>query len=337
MIFGLLVFIHEGGHYIFARIFSVKINEFAIGMGPKLVSHTSKKTGIAYSLRLLPFGGFVSMAGENDESDDENAFYKKPVWQRIIITAAGALVNITVGLIAMAVIVASSDKLYSTEISAFVPKNGEYVQSSEQGLAIGDRIISIDGARVYTANDVNYEIMRRGIEPVDIVLVRNGEKIKVDNVSFRTISEEGAEFGLRDFYFAEEAKTFGNTAKHAVTRSFSSIKMIYDSVYDLISGRYSVDSVSGPVGVTQALGEAAGQDFGQFLYLAVFISINLGVMNLLPLPALDGGRIVFQVIELIRRKPVSVKVEGYIHFAGLAALMIILVLVTFKDIFSLFG
>ena len=127
LIFGMLIFVHEAGHYIFARIFRVKIYEFSIGMGPKLISRTSKKTGIAYSLRLLPFGGFVSMAGEDEESEDENAFGRKPPLQRIVISAAGALVNIVLGIVVMTVLVASAGKLYSTQIDGFASGFAETV------------------------------------------------------------------------------------------------------------------------------------------------------------------------------------------------------------------
>ncbi len=329
------MFIHELGHYVFARIFNVKINEFAIGMGPRILSHRSKKTDIVYSIRILPFGGFVSMAGEDDESDDENAFHKKHPLKRIVISVAGATVNITVGFIVMMALVINSSTLYSTEIANFVQGEG-FVSTSEQGLAVGDRITRIDGARVYTANEVQYEIMRRGVEKIDITVIRGGETVVVEDVEFPRFEEQGTLFGQRDFNFVPEAKTVGATLKHAFTRSASTIKMVLDSLVDLVTGRYGVESVSGPVGVTKALGEAAEAGASNLIYLAAFISINLGVMNLLPLPALDGGRIVFQVIELVRGKPLSVKVEGYIHFAGLALLLLLLVIVTFKDIIALF-
>ncbi len=275
------------------------------------------------------------MAGEDEESEDENAFHKKHPLKRIIISAAGAAVNITVGFIVMMALVINSNTLYSTEISAFVKGEG-FVSTSEQGLDVGDRILTVDGVRVHTANEVQYEIMRRGIEKIDLTVVRDGETVTVEDVTFPVFEEQGTLFGQRDFNFATEPKTVASTLKHAFARSVSTIKMVLDSLVDLISGRYGVDSVSGPVGVTKALGEAAEAGASNLIYLAAFISINLGVMNLLPLPALDGGRIVFQVIELVRGKPLSVKVEGYIHFAGLVLLMLLLVIVTFKDIITLF-
>lgn len=324
------------GHYLFARLFKVKIYEFSIGMGPKLVSYKSKKTDIAYSLRIIPFGGYVSMAGEDDESDDENAYYKKPVLQRIVITSAGALVNIIVGMLVLSTIVISSDSLYSTTIHSFDTAVEGFVSSQEQGLEVGDKITHIDGVRVFAANDLQYELMRSGIDPVDITLIRNGEKITVEDVSFATFTEQGASFGDPDFFVGPEEKNFANTARHVFARSYSSVKMIYDTIYDLVTGRYGAEAVSGPVGITSTLGDAAKTSSVDFIYLAAFISINVGVMNLLPLPALDGGRLVFHIIELVARRPVPRKIEGIIHATGLMLLLGLLAIVTFKDIITIF-
>lgn len=329
-IFGVLILIHEAGHFLFARLFRVTVHEFAIGMGPKVISHTSKKSGIAYSLRLLPFGGFVSMAGEDEESDDPNAFNKKPVWQRFIITAAGAAVNLLAGILVMGILVATSKALPSTTIHHFDEKS-----TSVQYLQEKDQITAVDGTRVYTFNDLLYEIMRKGVEPIDVTVKRNGTEITVADVVFPTITDSGVVFGNVDFIPYAEAKTPLNILKHACVRSASTIKMIWESLYDLVSGRYGMEAVSGPVGVTQAMSEAASTGIANLVYLAVVISMNLGIMNLLPLPALDGGRLVFLLVEGIRRKPVSPRIEGYIHFAGLAVLMLLMVLVTFKDIIGL--
>lgn len=336
LIFGLLIFIHEMGHYLFARLFGVRIFEFSIGMGPKLLSRTSKKTGIMYSWRAIPFGGYLSMAGEDDESDDENAYCKKPVLQRIIITAAGALVNIIVGMLVLSLLVVSSDRLYSTRIAAFDPSVSEEFSSEAQGLAVGDMVTHINGTRVFTANDLQYELMRAAVKPVDITLRRDGETITLEDVTFGTFTEQGSDFGDPDFYVSEEEKSFSATARHVFARSYSSVKMVYDTIFDLVTGRYGVQAVSGPVGITETLGEAAQAGIANFVYLAAFISINVGVMNLLPLPALDGGRLVFHIIELIIRRPVPRKLEAAIHSVGLLALLALLAAVTLKDIIALF-
>lgn len=335
VIFGLLIFIHEMGHYIFARIFKVRIFEFSIGMGPKLASHTSKKTGIMYSWRLVPFGGYLSMAGEDAASDDENAYCKKPVLQRIIITAAGALVNIIVGMLVISALVIGSDSLYSTTVAGFDPTVDYEASSEAQGLAVGDRITHINGTRVFCANDLQYELMRSAVKPIDITVIRDGEKLVLKDVVFGTFSEQGSVFGDPDFYVSAEEKNAPNTARHVFARSYFTVKTVYDTIYDLVTGRYGVQAVSGPVGITETLGEAARAGAESFIYLAAFISINVGVMNLLPLPALDGGRLVFHIIELIARRPVPQRIEGIIHGVGLLVLFALLVLVTFKDIVAL--
>ncbi len=332
LIFGVLILIHEGGHFLFARLFNVTVREFSIGMGPAIFSRKSKKTGIAYSLRLIPFGGYVSMVGEDEESEDENAFHRKRVWQRIIITAAGAAMNVIAGVLVMTILVSTVMTLGSTEIHSFQEES----VSSESGLLVGDRIIKVGRTRVHTSNELVYEISRKGFEPIDLTIVRGGETLVVKDVAFPHVQESGVTFGQPDFYVNAETKTFGSVLKHSVCISYSTIKMVWDSLYDLLSGRYGFNAVSGPVGVTQAMTEAASRSAADFIYLAVVITMNLGVMNLLPLPALDGGRLLFLIIEGIRRKPLSRNVEGYIHFAGFVLLMILMVVIMAKDVVGLF-
>lgn len=336
LIFGLLIFIHELGHYLTARLFKVTIHEFAIGMGPKIFSRKSKKTGIVYSLRAFPIGGYVSMEGEDSESDDENAFCKKAVWKRMIITVAGAAMNIFLGIAVMSIYVATSPVIGSTTVAEFTePERLTY----ESGLREGDTIVEVEGKGVHIYSQMAYEIMHSGYEPIDLTVIRDGEEIVLSDVVFPTVTEEeaGVTFGITDFKVFPRDKTFGNVVKEAYYQSFTTIKMIWDSLKDLVTGRYGVQAVSGPVGVTEALVDAAESGVRDFTYLAVVITMNLGVMNLLPLPALDGGRLLFQLIELIMRRPVNRKIEGYIHFAGLALLMLLMVLIVFKDVIGLFG
>ncbi len=335
LIFGFLIMIHELGHFLTARLFKVTVHEFSIGMGPKLLQKKSKKSGIAYSLRLLPIGGYVSMEGEDTESEDENAFYKKPVWQRIIVTSAGALTNILVGVLVMILLVSTQNNLLSNRIGAFIYNDEGVCYAESGGLAIGDVITHVDGTPVHIGNETFYEIMRQGIEPIDITVIRNGEKVVIKDVAFGQTADSGAVFGVMDFKVYAEEKTPLTVLKHGFFRSVSTVKMIWESLIDLITGRYSMEVVSGPVGVTKALGEAAQSGIADLVYLSVFISMNLGVMNLLPLPALDGGRLLFQFIELIRRKPVPTKIEGYVHFAGLVLLMILMVVICVKDVITL--
>ena len=331
LIFGAFVLIHELGHFISARAFGVTVYEFAIGMGPKILKWTSKKTSIRYSVRLLPFGGFVSMAGEDEENAAAGSLRLKPVWQRIIISAAGAAMNIVMGFILMFVMVISMPNLGSTTVSQFE----ENAVSQSYGLAAGDIVTKVGGTSVYTSSELMYEIMQRGTAPLDITVKRGGETVVLRGVEFPTVVNEGIEFGDADFYVLPEVRSFGSVAKHTFRQSLLSIKMIWQSLFDLISGKYGINHVSGPVGVTQAIGDAASAGSISLIYMCTMISVNLGVFNLLPLPALDGGRIVFLLIELIRGKPVKAEYEGYVHFAGIVILMIFMVFVTYKDILKL--
>ena len=333
LLFGVLIFIHELGHYIFARIFGVTVYEFAIGMGPKLLSVKSKKTGIAYSLRLLPIGGFVSMAGEDEETDDPNSIGKKPLWQRIIITAAGSLSNILLGIIVMGIMVLSTSQRDSTTVAGF-PENG--ATSSSYGLKEGDRIIAVGPRRVHVPYDLSYAISRYGGEPVDVKIIRNGEKMTLEKVHFPTYKQSGATFGQRDFYLEKTGKTFGNIIKHTFYESGVTVRMVYDSLYDLITGKYGFNEMSGPVGITKVLAEAAQtKDYNYLTMLFIVLAMNLGIVNLLPLPALDGGRVFFMLIELVTRRKINPKTEGLIHFIGIILLLILMFAVTCKDIIYL--
>lgn len=275
------------------------------------------------------------MVGEDEEADlsDIGALSNKPVWQRMIITVAGATMNIVLGIIIMSIIVMMTPNLGSTTIVKF---NEEVATSYESGLAVGDEIYKIKNTRVHIANDLVYEIMRNGTQPVDVTVIRDGHKIKLLNVEFPTIISQGHEFGTVDFYVKGVTKTPFTIIKHSYYQSLSSMKMIWQSIYDLISGKYGLKDMSGPIGVTTAVGEAKEAGGNNLLYLCAIITLNLGIFNLLPIPALDGGRLIFQIIELIRGKKIKSEYEGYVHFVGIVLLMILMVVVAYQDIIKLF-
>ena len=294
----------------------------------------------AYSLRALPFGGYVSMAGENEDSDDPNALSKKNVWQRMFIMVAGPTMNLILGFILMFIMVCGASRLASTVIVYdHSGENAETVYTSEAtGLKSDDKIIKIGKVSVHTGNEVAYEIMYQGHQPIDIVVERNGERLVLENVSFPTVEENGATIGLYDFrFYATTDSRVGLWERITTTfwRSCSTVKMVWDSLGGLFSGRFGVESVSGPVGVTEVIVEAAQASWDQLLYIVTVITINLGVMNLLPIPALDGGQLLVCIVELIIRHPISEKVKGYINFAGLAVLMLLMVVIAAKDIIGL--
>lgn len=337
IVFGVLIFVHEFGHFIAARIFGVRVNEFAIGMGPKIFSHRSKKSGTLYSLRVLPIGGYNSMEGEDGDSDGDGAFCTKPVWQRMIIIAAGAFMNILLGFIIMSVIVLSTKNYASSVIDVFVKEEGMTEYPKEYGgLMSGDRIVKINGDRVHVADEISYAIFNEGANPVNVTVIRDGKKTVIENVQFPTGESQGTVYGMRNFYFKIENKNFANTVKHTFYGSINSITQIVDSLKGMMTGRYGFKDVSGPIGVGEALGEAAKLGASTLLTLTVLLAMNLGVFNLLPVPALDGGRLVFLIIEAIRRKPLPKEVEATVNGVGMTVLLGIVAVVAFKDIFMIF-
>ena len=379
---GVLIFVHELGHYLTARACHVTIYEFSLGMGKRLCGFTSKKTGIMYSLRLFPIGGYVSMAGEDggedgtdaqqkdspteasvtdrtspgmapgtgketdgekaprgNGADDPNAFCKKNVWQRILILFAGAGMNILTGFLAMLVLTvgmfASGYRMPSTTIGAFY----EGAPSQVTGLAVGDTVLKVDGVRVHTGYDLSYEIMNAGYQPIDILVERDGQRVLVEDVLFPQLTAEGTTMGDMDFKVLALENSFSNVMKVTFWRSVSSIKMSFDSIGGLITGRYSLSSLSGPIGMSSAVSEVASQPMAgwNMLYLFALIAMNLGVMNLLPIPALDGGRLFFRFIEVLRfGKPINPRIEARIHGAGMMILLLLTAVIACKDIFSLF-
>ena len=356
LLFGFLIFIHELGHYLTARLFHVTIKEFAIGMGPKVLSGTSKKTGITYSYRALPIGGYVAMEGEDEESQDPNAFVKKKVWQRMIITAAGAAMNLLLGFLLTLIYVSTMPAFYGTTVTDF-PENA-YSDKCENALAVGDEILKIEGHSVGTGQEIVYELFRAGTNKkrqikneegqvvaarVNLVVRRDGKRVELKDVVFPVISENGQNFGLRDFNYDEHRKTPFNVLKGTARQMGLSVRMVYESLFDLVTGRYGFSAISGPVGTAEVVGEAIKQDVtaktgesrNTFVYLAMMITVNLGIFNLLPVPALDGGRLFFQFIELIFRKPIPRKYEAIVNLVGIVLLLGLMAAVTLKDIISL--
>lgn len=334
--FGLLILVHECGHFFAARACGVCVREFSLGMGPKLVSFTSKKTSTVYKICLFPIGGYVSMAGEEEASEEPGSLSKKPAWQRLIIMAAGAITNLLIGaLIILLIVSALPGTRTGTTVGRF--SNAERpVSSYDSGLREGDKILSIGGRRVHTGAELDYEIMRRGIRPVEVRLLRDGEEIKLSDVKFPTYVENKQLLGGRDFYLTADDGGFFGVFRQAFYRSAMTVRMVWESFFDLVTGRYGVDALSGPVGVAGAMSDAAKSGIWNFLYLVAVISLNLGVVNLFPLPALDGGHIVFVLWEMITKKPVPSKVENLIHTVGILLLFGLMILITGKDILQLF-
>ncbi len=332
LVFGIMIFLHELGHYMAARLCKVKVLEFAVGMGPKLFSRVSKKSGIRYSVRALPIGGFTAMQGEDGEDDDPHALVNRPRWQRFLVLFAGSFMNILTGMIAMLIYLSVTLNIGSNVVAQF----HEDSLSSQYGLQVGDEIVAINNEKMVSYNDIIYKIMLDGTEPLDITVVRDGETLVLEDVVFPTMEEEGAVFGDLDFMFQGVRPSIGVLLSQTGKQSFATIKVIYKTLAQLITGKFSMNSVSGPVGTVSVISDAASSGFLPVLYLFVFISINLGVMNLLPLPALDGGRILFLLVECIIRRPLNRNVEAYINLAGMVLLLAFMAFVTFFDVAKFF-
>lgn len=336
-LFGIIIFVHELGHFLSARKFNVTVNEFSIGMGPKLFSKTAHN-GTAYSLRALPIGGYVSMAGEDEYSNDPNAFNNKPKLQRLVILASGAVMNIVLGLLIMLICVTFSQNLYSNTIEQFLIKDdsGEFV-TEYNGLKIGDRITKVGNEYLYVRYDYVFAAMRAGNTPQDITVVRNGNTIVIEDFTFPTAIENGIEIGNPTFFIPTiKAKNVFTVLHDTFYQTLSVVKMVLYSLFDIVSGNFTPETVSGPVGVVSEINETAKDGIRPLLFLISIITINIGVFNLLPFPALDGCRILFLLIELIIRRPLNKKIESYINYAGLLVLFSLMIIITFKDILALF-
>lgn len=334
LFFGLIIMFHELGHFLFAKLFKVQVNEFSMGMGPTLFKF--KKGETKYSLRLLPIGGFVSMEGEDEESENERAFCNKPVWQRFIVVAAGGVVNLIMGIIIVAIMLCQSDLIGTPEIHSF----HENAVSSQYGLQVDDKIKEINGRKVFSEYDISFLMVRDDDGVIDFVVERNGEKVNLNGVKFETKDNNGTMTIIYDFIIKGVEPSFLSVTKNAVLESVSIARVVWISLLDLVTGRYGINELSGPIGTVTIIADAAQtatqqMDWTMLLMLMALIAINIGLFNLLPLPALDGGRLFFMAIEFIFRKPVPRKYEGWVHAIGLVLLMLLMVVISFSDILKL--
>lgn len=345
-LFSATIFVHELGHFMFAKWSGVTVHKFALGMGPALFKFQKGET--EYSLRLFPIGGYCAMEGEDEESNEEGSFGKKPVWKRMCIVVAGACMNFLLGVVLMCVVLAQSSALYTTTVGRFAKG-----AKSDQQLQVGDKILSINGYDVNTVKDINNALGFAGLVAdkgadtisVPIKVKRGNEKITLDGVQFTLEKTSGNNLTNIDFETTTMKKTFLTVLGRSFLDSFAGIKQVWASLGLLITGKVGINMMSGPVGMTSAMSQVASQSMQQggfgfavlnLIRIVALITINLGVMNLLPLPALDGGRLLFLLIEGIRRKPINPKYEGYIHAAGLVLFIGLFIFFAFNDTFRIF-
>ncbi|HIT53028.1 MAG TPA: site-2 protease family protein [Candidatus Fimivicinus intestinavium] len=330
LFFGLMIFIHELGHFTVAKLSGIRVNEFAIGMGPKLLSFGKGET--TYSLRLIPMGGYVQMEGEDEASEDERAFNKKPVWKRFLVVLAGAVMNILLGLVLVAILITQQDLVGTTQIAGFY----ENASSQASGLQAGDVITHINGTSVWSDRDISFLMARDKDGVIEFTVERDGKTVDLKNVQFATQQVEGQTVITFDFVIIGEPHTVWNVLKTSFLETASMARLVWLSLFDLVTGRFGLSDLAGPVGTVSVIAEATTSGgFLNALSLMAFITVNIGVFNLLPIPGLDGGRLLFLVIEGIRRKPVNPKREGMIHAIGLVLMFALIAVVTFNDILRL--
>ena len=339
LIFGLLIGVHELGHFAAAKACNVKVTEFSVGMGPALFKIRKGET--LYALRCVPFGGFCAMEGEDGDSADPRAFSRQKVWKRLIILAAGSGMNFIMGLIIVLILFANAGAFRSPVIDSFM--EGCPYESAD-GFQKGDRILRIDGKRVWLYYDVG-DYLANGEETHDVVLRREGRRVTLEDYPLVPIEYEGVEGKMYGFYFGTEPATIGRKLSYSWNTTMEFVHLVWDALGQLFGGKVTVNDLSGPVGIVDMMAETGEQAesvsdaLHNIFYLGAFIAVNLAVMNMLPIPALDGGRIflllVTALIEALIRKKLDPKYESYIHAAGMILLLLLMAYVMFHDIFRI--
>lgn len=347
LLFGLLIAVHEFGHFAAAKLCGVRVNEFAIGMGP--VIFRRQKGDTEYSLRALPIGGFCAMEGETEDSDDPAALNNQSFFKKLVIFAAGASVNFLCGFLILLALYSSATGFYGTDIVAL---HEDFPQQGEAGLMVGDKLYAINGERVYLRSDVDtiLGIIRRDeFGTIELAVLRDGEKLTRTLTLQTYVDENGEEYRAYGFTFGgvEEA-TFANWVKYSWYNTIDFARLVRLSIMMLLRGDAGMDDLSGPVGIVSTitqLGEETQEEAGvlaaleSVLFFGAMIAVNLAVMNLLPLPALDGGRILFLVANTLAfavfKRKIPDKYENYIHAAGFVLLMALMLFVTLNDVTKL--
>lgn len=337
IMFGVLIAIHEFGHFITAKACGVRVDEFAIGMGPAVWKKQKGET--MYALRILPIGGFCAM-GEDEESEDPRAFPNQSLWKKLIILCAGSFMNFLLGIILIVL-------MYGNAGAFTAPIIGDFLDgcpyAGDGGFEQGDRFYSIDGHRIFLYSDVQM-FLERGDGVYDIVVVRDGEKIGLDDMQLTpdVKTDDGMKYG---FVWGAEEATFGTKLRYTWNTTMEFSRLVWLGLGDLINGAVGMDEMAGPVGIVDMMNDVGSQAKStaaavySMLYFSAFIAINLAIMNMLPIPALDGGRVflmlVTVVIEAISRRKLDPKYEGYIHMVGMGLLLLLMVVVMYNDIVRL--
>lgn len=346
LLFGILIAAHEWGHFIAARICGVTVHEFAIGMGPLVWKKMGKK-GTLFSLRALPIGGFCALEGEEEESDDPHSLSNQDFWKKAFVFAAGAMMNLLVGVLVLFIINLQAAGFAVPVAAGCAP---EFAEANGGPLLEGDVFYSINGHRIYQAGDIDMLIMLADGKPIDIVVLRDGEKVEFLDLKRGTFSDsDGAPYQGYGFYrtVVYREADFGAKLQYTWYNTIDFVRNVWFSLQMLVSGSAGVSDLNGPVGIVSTINDV-GQQSASFLdallnivYFGAFISVNLAVMNMLPIPALDGGHILFLIVstvsERLFKKSIPMKYEAAINMVFLALLMGLMLFVTFNDVMKLVG
>lgn len=326
-VFCLLILSHELGHFIVAKACHVYVEDFSLGMGPKLIRWQGKET--QYTLRLLPVGGWCKMRGEDEDSDDQRAFCRRPVWQRIAVVAAGPVMNFIFAILLFIIIfmmigTTSNENLVGSTLP------GKPAEAA--GLLPGDRILSINGIAIDQWSDISSTVNQQ--EPgqaLNVVIDRNGRQLNMIIQPYYDSDSSSWVIGIHPEQLRQNIFT---AIGLGVRQSIYFVRELLVAIVQMISGRVPVE-VAGPVGIVTIIGDATRYGIQSLLLLTAYLSLNLGLINLFPLPALDGSRIVFLAVEGLRGKPIDRQKEGMVHFVGLILLLGLMAFITFNDIVRL--
>ena len=347
LLFSFLIFIHELGHFLAAKLSGVQVNEFALFMGPAIFKKQVGET--LYTIRTIPIGGYCAMEGEDEDTDNPRSFQKAALWKRLVILVAGAAMNFVAGILLLAVVYAPAQQFVVPVIDSFEEGCLLEAKDGDFGFKVGDRILEIDGEKIYTSSDFSLLLSLNPGEIHDVTVLRNGERIGMEGLALRKAEFPDGNGGtsLRyGFSFSLEEATFSNKLEYTWKTALNTVRTVRLSLQMLLTGKAGLSDMGGPVMIVDQMAQVADQSATaldallNMLYFGGFIAINLAVMNLLPIPALDGGRVVglliTGVIESVTRKKLDPKYEGYIHGVGMMLLLGLMGVIMFKDIFVVF-
>ena len=349
-LFSVLIFVHELGHFTAAKLSGVQVNEFSMFMGPAIWKKQVGET--LYAIRCIPIGGYCAMEGEDGGSDNPRSFDKAAWWKRLIILAAGAAMNFLIGVVLMVIVVLMVSVCLpgkQTAVPVIASFEDYATVNGENGLQAGDRIVEVDGEKLYSYSDFSMILSLNPGDVHDITVRRNGEKVVLKDflLEKHEVTLENGSTGLRyGINFTLSTPNFWEKLGMAWNQSLDTVRMVRLSLQMLLGGKVGIKDMSGPVGIVSEMSKVAAASDSKvtallnMLYFGGFIAINLAVMNLLPIPALDGGRIFLLLVNTlftaVTKKKIPAKYEAYIHAAGMVLLLSFMAFVTFKDIWKLF-